>query len=447
MKRFAIGWRRALGIAVAGIGTLTATASFAATTLTVWCWDPNFNGVTMREAGDIYAKTHPDVSLNVIDTTSQDDVRTKLQAQLLSGSTDGLPDIVLIEDDVAQKYLQSFPGSFEPLSDSIDMSKFAQYKVAAATFDGKSYSLPFDSGVAGLFYRSDYLAQAGYKADDLQDITWDDLIKIGKDVMAKTGHPMLDIDYNERGLIHMMLQSAGQWYFKEDGSLDILDNAALKAALEQYARIWQSGIVKPVSGWSDFTGGFTSGEVASVPIGVWITGTIKANADQSGKWAVAPIPKLAGVPERRARLQLGRLELVCPGEVAEQGRRHRLPEVGLGQLTSTSTRRSWSIRAPSARCSPRAAATPISSRIRSSAASRSGRTSPTGSARSPRIRLRHLHRRGRLCRGRRSCRRSPRAARSMTPSRRSTIRPRRRFSRQLREREQSRSRARDAAST
>ena len=114
--------------------------------------------------------------------------------------------------------------------------------------------------------------------------------------MAKTGHQMLDIDYSERGLIHMMLQSAGQWYFNEDGSLDILDNAALKASLEQYARIWQSGIVKPVSGWANFTGGFTSGEIASVPVGVWITGTIKANADQSGKWAVAPIPKLAGVP-------------------------------------------------------------------------------------------------------------------------------------------------------
>ena len=240
---------------------------------------------------------HPDVTLNVIDTTSQDDVRTKLQTQLLSGSTDGLPDIVLIEDDIAQKYLQAFPGAFEPLSDSIDMSKFAPYKVGAATYEGKSYSLPFDSGVAGLFYRSDYLAEAGYTADDLKDITWDDLIKIGQDVMDKTGHQMLDIDYSERGLIHMMLQSVGRWYFKEDGSLDILDNAALKAALEQYARIWQSGIVKPVSGWANFTGGFTSGEIASVPIGVWITGTLKANPDQSGKWAVAPIPKLAGFPE------------------------------------------------------------------------------------------------------------------------------------------------------
>jgi lactose/L-arabinose transport system substrate-binding protein len=296
MNRLAAGWRRALGLTVGAAGLVTVTAASAATSLTVWCWDPNFNGVTMREAAAIYAKTHGDVAVNVIDTLSQDDVRAKLQTQLLSGSTDGLPDIVLIEDDIAQKYLQAFPDSFEPLSDSIDMKKFAQYKVGAATYNGKSYSLPFDSGVAGLFYRSDYLAQAGYKAADLKDITWDDLIRIGKDVKAKTGHLLLDIDYSERGLIHMMLQSVGRWYFKEDGSLDILDNAALKAALEQYARIWQAGIVKPVSGWANFTGGFTSGEIAAVPIGVWITGTIKANADQAGKWAVAPIPKLGGIP-------------------------------------------------------------------------------------------------------------------------------------------------------
>jgi lactose/L-arabinose transport system substrate-binding protein len=29
-----------------------------------------------------------------------------------------------------------------------------------------------------------------------------------------------------------------------------------------------------------------------VPVGVWITATIKANADQSGLWGVAPIPRL-----------------------------------------------------------------------------------------------------------------------------------------------------------
>jgi lactose/L-arabinose transport system substrate-binding protein len=226
---------------------------------------------------------------------SQDDIRQKLQTQLLANNTQGLPDIVLIQDDVAQKYLQSFPGAFVPLGDSIDMSQFAQYKVAAATYDGKAYSLPFDSGVTGLFYRTDYLDQAGYKADDLQDIDWDKLIEIGKNVKAKTGHNLFGLDLNGDGLIRIMMQSAGAWYFNQDGSLNIVDNAPLKAALTTYGKIWQADIVKPVSGWTDFTGAFTSGDTVGTIDGAWMVGTIKSKPEQSGKWGVAPTPKLAGV--------------------------------------------------------------------------------------------------------------------------------------------------------
>lgn len=294
MNRFA-PWRRALGIAVAGISMITASAALAATTVNIWCWDTNFNGAAMREAAARYNKDHPDVTINIDVSMSQDDIRQKLQTQLLANNTQGLPDIVLIQDDVAQKYLQSFPGAFVPLGDSIDMSQFAQYKVAAATYDGKAYSLPFDSGVTGLFYRTDYLDQAGYKADDLQDIDWDKLIDIGKNVKAKTGHNLFGLDLNGDGLIRIMMQSAGAWYFNKDGSLNIVDNAPLKAALTTYGKIWQADIVKPVSGWTDFTGAFTSGDTVGTIDGAWMVGTIKSKPEQSGKWGVAPTPKLAGV--------------------------------------------------------------------------------------------------------------------------------------------------------
>lgn len=294
MKNFATGWRRALGVAVAGVAMMTASAALAATTLTVWCWDPNFNGATMKEAGARYTAMHPDVTLNIVDF-GKADLEQKLQAQLASGTTEGLPDIVLIEDYGAQKYLQSFPGAFAPISDKFDYAGFAPYKVSLATLDGKTYSMPFDSGVTGMFYRSDYLAEAGYKAEDLQDITWDQLIDIGKAVEAKTGHKMLDLDLNDGGIVRILLQSAGKWYFTADGQPDIAGSPTFKAALTTYAKLLQSGIVKPVSGWTDYTGAFTSGEIAAVVTGVWMTGTIKANPDQSGKWGVAPIPKIAGL--------------------------------------------------------------------------------------------------------------------------------------------------------
>lgn len=280
-------------LAAAGIQLITATMALA-TDVTVWCWDPNFNGAAMNEAIARYTAAHPDVKINVVDFAKAD-LEQKLQTQLASGTTEGLPDIVLIEDYGAQKYLLSFPGAFEPLTDKIDYSQFAQYKVDLATVDGQTYSLPFDSGVTGLFYRTDLLEQAGFKAADLADITWDQLITIGDKVKEVTGKPLFALDINDAGAIRIMLQSAGSWYFNADGTPAIKDNPVFKAALTTWVKMLQdANLYKSVSGWGDYTGAFNNGDVAGVFSGVWMTGGIKTN-NMSGKWAVAPIPKLDGV--------------------------------------------------------------------------------------------------------------------------------------------------------
>lgn len=276
--------------ALAGASIFAASAAFAGE-VTIWCWDPNFNVAIMKEAGARYTAKHPGTTFNVVDF-AKTDVEQKLQTALASGTTDALPDIVLIEDYGAQKYLQSFAGAFAEMSGKVDYSGFAPYKVQLMTVDGKVYGMPFDSGVTGLYYRKDYLEQAGFKPADMQDITWDRFIEIGKAVEAKTGHKMMGLDVNDAGFIRILMQSAGGWYFDKDGNLAIEGNPALKAALETEQKILQAGIYKPAAGWTEWVGTFTSGDVASVTTGVWITGTVKAQADQSGKWGVAPIPKL-----------------------------------------------------------------------------------------------------------------------------------------------------------
>src|SRR5690606_5749635 len=168
-------------------------------------------------------------------------------AQLAAGTTDGLPDTVLIEAYGAKMYLQSFPGAFEPLTSHIDYSGFAPYKVELATLNGEVYSLPFDSGVTGMFYRADILEEAGYSAEDLQDITWDELIEIGLDVKEKTGQVMFPIDPNDAGIFRIIMQSAGSLYFDADGNVTIADNAVFKEAHATYQRLVASGITKPVA--------------------------------------------------------------------------------------------------------------------------------------------------------------------------------------------------------
>jgi lactose/L-arabinose transport system substrate-binding protein len=277
-------------LALASMGLMTA-AAVSAKEVTVWAWDPNFNIAIMKDAAARYTAKHPDATFKIVDM-SKADLEQKLQTMLASGVSKSLPDVVLVEDYNAQKYLRSFPGAFEPMSGVVNYSGFAKYKVDLMTIDGKTYGLPFDSGVTGMYYRKDLLAKAGFSEKDMENISWDRYIEIGKKVVATTGKKMLGIDPNDNGLIRVMMQSAGRWYFDKDGKLDIKNNPALKAALETQGKLFKAGIVKPVTNWAEYVGAVNKGDVASITTGVWITGSVKSEKSQSGQWGVAATPAL-----------------------------------------------------------------------------------------------------------------------------------------------------------
>lgn len=259
--------------------------------LTIWAWDPNFNIAIMNEAKARYTAANPGVEIEVVDMAKAD-VEQKLLINLSSGVTDGLPDIVLIEDYNAEKYLASYPGSFANLTGKIDHSKFAPYKVRLMTVAGKTYGVPFDTGVAGTFYRKDILAEAGFSAKDLENITWDRFIEIGEAVQKKTGVAMCAFDPTDGGLVRVMLQSAGSWYFDKAGKPNLVGNPVMEAAITTYAKLIKSPATMKTSGWAEWVGSINSGKAATISTGVWIMGSVKAEAAQSGKWAVAPIPRL-----------------------------------------------------------------------------------------------------------------------------------------------------------
>lgn len=260
--------------------------------LTIWAWDESFNIKAANEAKEIYAKENPDAEVEVV-TMAQDDIVAKLNTSLSSGSYEGLSDIVLIEDYRIQGYLTAYQDEFSDLSDIASVDDFASYKTGVNQVDGKMYGIPFDSGVAAVFYRTDLIEQAGYTKEDMQNLTWDKYIEIGKAVKEKTGKYMLTLDPSDLGQIRMMIQSAGAWYTDEDGNVDIKDNEALKNAFTTYQKMVESGISKQVADWDQFVGAFNNGDVASVPTGCWISPSIVKAEDQSGKWAVTAFPKMA----------------------------------------------------------------------------------------------------------------------------------------------------------
>ena len=220
---------------------------------------------------------------------------TKLATIFSSGNMEQLPDITLAQDYNYQKYLRTYDGLFEDLTDSgIDFSQFSEGKLGVSMLDGKYYGVPFDNGAEIAAYRVDLLEEAGYTVEDLTDIDWDRFIEIGKDVLDKTGYTMFSSQAGSVDLIVQILRSAGGSIWKEDGSPYYVGDEKLEATIQVYKKLYDSGVMAMGNSWDEYIGTFTSGKTLGVINGCWIMASIETMEDTAGKWAITNMPSLPG---------------------------------------------------------------------------------------------------------------------------------------------------------
>ncbi|MBO5550324.1 MAG: extracellular solute-binding protein [Lachnospiraceae bacterium] len=258
--------------------------------IVIWTWDETFNVKAARLAAERYRASHPDAKITV-EAMEREEILTGVKNMLSAGIYDKLPDIVMIEDYDAQEMLTLYQDEFTDLTENIDKEKFVDYKTKLCEKDGRLYGIPFDSGTAAFFYRTDILEEAGYSSPALIDMTWDEFEKMSRDVYEKTGKAMITLDPTDMPVVRIIMQSCGRWYVKNDGyTVDIKDNEALIRALDVYRELITSDGAKSVNGWNEFISAFQNGEVAGIITGCWIISNIKAVPSQSGLWRVANIP-------------------------------------------------------------------------------------------------------------------------------------------------------------
>jgi len=263
--------------------------------LTVWTWDPTFNIYAMNEAAKVYQQDHPNFQLNVQEV-SWDDIQTKMTTIAQSGQLDQLPDILLVQNNAFQKNVINYPELFSDYGQSgIDFTQYPTSVVDYSVVDGKNWGLPFDNGAVVAAYRTDILQQAGYTLDDFTDITWSDFLTKAKDVLAKTGQPLLSGQAGSSDMIMMMLQSAGASLFDDQGNPTIVGNGALMKAIDIYRQLVQSGVYVETNSWDEYIATFVNANVAGVINGCWILGSIQSATDQSGKWDITDMPRLEGL--------------------------------------------------------------------------------------------------------------------------------------------------------
>lgn len=254
--------------------------------ITVWSWD--VAAVSLERLGAEFEKAHAGTTITVVDV-GYDNAYDKISVGLQAGS--GLPDVLTIETDRAPGYINEFPKGFVNL-DPIFADMKADYDPfkwsAQSNADGQLMMAPWDSGTVGLYYRTDYVKEAGIDPASLK--TWDDFLAAGEAVKTKTGHTMMSTDVSTGGGFQMLLQQQGEGIFNEAGEITVNTPEAVEA-LTLMKDLNDKGYLKNVQGWDGRVTSAKDGDSAFTMEAVWWAGTLEGDAPElSGKYAVTELP-------------------------------------------------------------------------------------------------------------------------------------------------------------
>ncbi|MGI8348876.1 sugar ABC transporter substrate-binding protein [Niallia circulans] len=255
--------------------------------VTVWAWALEANYLE-KDVLPAFNKKYPNVNVKV-EHIGVDQVYQKVSAGLSSGGS-GLPDVVQVENNRIHSFTDDFPDAFTNLS-SLGFDKheneFSKSKIdGLKDKDGNIIAAPRDLGPVGVIYRTDIFEEAGVDPATIK--TWDDYIKAGKKVVEHTGKAFLGTDGD--GLLRIMLQQQGSYYFTEDDKLDLTSDAA-KKAIDILQKMKDAELIIYTNNWDGQVAAMKNGEVATQPGAVWWSGTmIEQMPELSGKWGMFQLP-------------------------------------------------------------------------------------------------------------------------------------------------------------
>lgn len=254
--------------------------------ITVWSWD--VAAVALERYAETYMADNPGTTINVVDT-GYDNAYDKISVALQAGT--GLPDLITLETERLPGYIEAFPTGFVDLAPRFgaDEADFDPSKWAAAqNEDGQLFALPWDSGTQALYYRSDYLTEAGIDPGSLE--TWDDMVAAADAVHSVNGSTAFDTDLSTGALFLQLLQQQETGIFDAEGKIIVNSDKAV-ATLAWLTDLNEKGMLNNVQGWDARVSAAKAGKSTFTATAVWWMGTLKGEAPElSGKYGVVPLP-------------------------------------------------------------------------------------------------------------------------------------------------------------
>lgn len=275
-----------------GNDTSSTTTPSEPTELSLWTFVDQ-HAAFYEKMAEEWNKENPDKQVKLATTVlPYEDMHNKLTTTLQSS---GAPDICDVEVSKFANYLKGTPALLElnsyidPYRDSVVKSRLDTYGKGET-----NYGVPFHVGATVMYYNTELLDQAGI--DYTKITTWDEYRAAAKTVKEKTGKSMGFAETKAAWTFSALLTQQGADLTDADGNPDLTSDAAVKAATLMQDMV-KEGTLEPCTGGQPdeetCKGYIADGNIASVLMPLWYMSRFTGEmADNTGKWAIAPVPTI-----------------------------------------------------------------------------------------------------------------------------------------------------------
>jgi len=286
--------------------TLIVLSTFAmAEVVEIVFWHSMSNPVDKKSIEESVAKfneTHPNIKVKVVLVPGTETEVTKLMTAVAAGTG---PDVYYLDRfTVAQRAHQ---GVLECLEDylvqlGVDVkelkSKYFDFAIAEATYNGKLYALPWDTDVRVLYYNKKLFKKAGLDPDK-PPVTIDELDEYAEKLtIIKNGR------IEQLGFVPWFQQGwhytwgwafGGKFYDEKMQKLCFADDPKIIASFKWQKKYADKYGMKNIGAFeSAYTGAnlnpFLAGKLAMVVDGNWFLAQIRTFAPKDFEFGIAPIP-------------------------------------------------------------------------------------------------------------------------------------------------------------
>lgn len=274
-----------------GGGDGSAAKSAGPVTITFWGWAKGSKDVV-----DAFNASHKNIQVKFEEIPSGTaGGYAKISNAVKAGNA---PDLVSIEysslpEFVSSGALQDIGGEFTEQ----DRAKLLPQAVQLTTLGGKSWAVPFDAAPQAFFYRKDLFARYQVAVPR----TWDEFKAAAEKVKKADAKARIATFFPDDPTTFeaMAWQAGAQWFKAENDTwkIDTTDAATTRVAAYWQGLLDADLVHKNASFSPEWTGSLKNGTTIGYLGASWGAGVLKGTLpEQSGKWAVAPMPNWNGTP-------------------------------------------------------------------------------------------------------------------------------------------------------